>query len=229
MVIGICDDNEIFRAHIRKVASAVVSEAEEEHSFLEFSDGIEVVESNEKIDILILDIEMPGMNGIEVKEHLQNRKENTLIIYVTGYQQWIKEAFGEYVLGFVERFELETKLPVYLRRAICRKADYILLDKRIDSRKILYVKSSHVYVEIYQKGGKKDVIRKTLRCVEQELCAYGFVQISRAFIINMAYIKEWKMNKILLEGLEERLCVSVRRHVQVRKAYEEYCGKQEQL
>lgn len=58
---------------------------------------------SDSLDILILDIEMPEMSGIEVKKRLERIRNHTLILYVTGHVEFMQEAFGTYVFGFVEK------------------------------------------------------------------------------------------------------------------------------
>lgn len=60
-------------------------------------------------DILILDIEMPKMSGIEIKQRLEG-EDKPLIIFVTGYEEHMPEAFGRNVIGFLmKRFEMQNK------------------------------------------------------------------------------------------------------------------------
>ena len=99
--IGICDDERKMREKIHQLCDVVMFRKNVEYKCIDFCDGREVLQYKHSIDLLILDIKMPRMSGIAVKRKLQERKEDTIIIYVTDYEDAIIDAFGIHVYGFV--------------------------------------------------------------------------------------------------------------------------------
>ena len=89
MFIGICDDDNIMRERIERVCKDVTKKYNEETIIKKYKDGQEITDQN--IDILILDIEMPMVGGIAVKEKLENAKSNTVIIFATSHEEMMAQ------------------------------------------------------------------------------------------------------------------------------------------
>ena len=80
MVVGICDDHAEERERIYKVCEMVLEQMGCPAEIALFEGASFVLQTSKKPDILILDIEMPGMTGIELKEVLQSEEGATYII-----------------------------------------------------------------------------------------------------------------------------------------------------
>lgn len=133
MIIGICDDEVIIRNHVRDICKKIVAKYEDDIVIETFSDGMEVADRD--LDILILDIEMDGVDGISVKNIFQEKNRNTIIIFVTSHDEMMYQAFGINVIGFVTKKYLEAQLPVMLDTAVKKVMSTVLVDG-VDSRNI---------------------------------------------------------------------------------------------
>ena len=143
MIIGICDDENVMREAEEKICRSIIQNYGDDIVQIEtFSDGKEVLEG--EYDILILDIEMEDVDGIAVKNYFQNRKKDTIIIFVTSHDEMMSQAFGVNVMGFVTKKYLDSQLPVMLDNAIKRVINTVNIDG-IDSRNICYIQAEHVY------------------------------------------------------------------------------------
>lgn len=80
MVIGICDDDKVIRKQIKHICEQVLNAKCMDNRIIEFTNGREVIDNEEKLGLLILDIEMPILDGIRVKENFQQMGEETLYI-----------------------------------------------------------------------------------------------------------------------------------------------------
>ena len=87
MFIGICDDDNIMRERIERVCKDVTKKYNEETIIKKYKDGQEITDQN--IDILILDIEMPMVGGIAVKERLDfsDQMEKYLVELTSMFQR----------------------------------------------------------------------------------------------------------------------------------------------
>ena len=138
MVVGICDDHAEERERIYKVCEVVLEQMGCPAEIALFEGASFVLQTSKKPDILILDIEMPGMTGIELKEALQSEEGATYIIFVTDHEEMMTEAFGVHVLRFMQKENLEDKLPEALAQAIRMKHNNCIVHG-MDSQKILYI------------------------------------------------------------------------------------------
>lgn len=218
MIIGICDDENCMREQVAMVCKEVVEKYNTDIQIETFSDGKQVIE--EEFDILILDIEMEGVDGISVKNIFQNRKKDTIIIFVTSHDEMMSQAFGVNVIGFVTKCYLKSQLPVMLNSAIKRVMNTVNIDG-IDSRKICYIEAEHVYNILHLEDGSEMSVRRTSAQLEMALTSVGFIRIHRTYIINMAYVEHIKDKTIVVNGCE--LPVSSRLKSGFKKEYSKYC------
>ncbi len=105
---------------IIKICKNIIDSFPVKYEMIEFTNEEIFLSFQESLDILVLDIELPKINGITIKNRLQERREETLIIFVINYEELIKEVFEIYVIGFVNKLEMETQLMAMLLRSYGR-------------------------------------------------------------------------------------------------------------
>lgn len=188
-----------------------------------FQSAKEVLQSEKEMDLLILDIEMPKMNGIALKDTLQKKQSRGLIIYVTSHEEAMQEAFGIHVYGFVKKREMEEHLPVLLVSALKALGNYCLIDGEINSRDIVYIETEHIYSVLKLKNGKEVLMRHSSREMEEKLQGMDFIRISRSVLVNLGQIQGlWQRNVRLPDRV---LPVSVRMWAKVKAEYDAYCRR----
>ena len=219
MVIGICDDEKIMRESVEAICKQVANSYKDESIIIEtFTDGKEVLEG--EYDILILDIEMENLDGISVKNNFQNRKKDTIIIFVTSHDEMMNQAFCLNFMGFFTKKYLDSQLPVMLDNAIKRVMNTVNIDG-IDSRDICYIQAEHVYNILHLEDGSKMSVRRSSTELEKTLAGVGFIRVHRTYIANMAYVEKIKEKTIIVNG--EEIPVSARLKGKIKKEYSQYC------
>ncbi len=172
----------------------------------EASNGEEAIEKIEELnpDLVFLDIQMPGMTGFEVLEHLHIVPS---IIFVTAYDEYALKAFEvnalDYVLKPVELNRLEKAIEKVKSET---KSNSNLTDEKLnydsqifikDGEKCWFVKMEKVrmfesegnYVRLYFENSKP-MILKSLNNLEKRLNDKEFFRISRKYIINLTWIEK---------------------------------------
>ena len=147
--------------------------------------GKEVLAYQGEIDILILDIDMPGIDGIQEKNQMQKKNRNTNIIFVTNYSERMREAFGPWVFAFVDKGDIEKDLKRILPELIERICRYVKIDRLYDSREVLYLQAEGSYTDLYFRSGERHTIRKNLKELEKELVGVDFIRTHRSYLVNM--------------------------------------------
>ncbi len=159
----------------------------------------------QQIDLLFLDIQMPGISGVQFVQSLKN---SPMVIFVTAYEEFALEGFNLDVIDYLlkpvsfERFlkavnksyELynlknqEVALPPAAETSSAPQeylfvnADYSLVKIRISD--ILYVEGLKDYVKIYLEGQPRPVItRLTMKAMEEKLPSGPFLRVHKSFII----------------------------------------------
>ena len=104
MRILICDDDDLTIKQIRKYCQFFFDKIEVKCPELVcFSDGETLLSDEGEKDILFLDIEMPGMNGIYVGNELKMRNENIIIFIVTSHSEYLDEAMRFHVFRYLSK------------------------------------------------------------------------------------------------------------------------------
>ncbi len=170
----------------------------------------------EHLEILILDIEMPEMGGIEVKNRLQRLKRDVIIIYVTSHDEMMREAFGLNVLGFVKKEYMQRDLPVMLISALEMVGNFVILRDDIDSREIAYIQ------RLFLIDGTEKVLRASLKELESKLADVDFIRAHQSYLVNLQYVEGIDDSMVYI--LKQKIPISVRRRFKVQRAYETFSG-----
>ena len=170
----------------------------------EASNGETAIKKIEELtpDLVFLDIQMPGMTGFEVLEHLSVVPN---IIFITAYDEYALKAFEvnalDYVLKPVELSRLEKAIKkVLLNSETSTSQEKLSLDSQIfikDGEKCWFVKLEKVrmfesegnYVKLYFETSRP-MILKSLNNLEKRLNQQEFFRISRKYIINLNWIEK---------------------------------------
>lgn len=219
MIIGICDDELLMRKQEEEICRQTIMKYAEDDIVIEtFSDGAEVEDKD--LDILVLDIEMNGIDGISVKNMFQKKNRDTIIIFVTSHDEMMYQAFGINVIGFVTKKYLKDQLPVMLDTAIKKVMSTVLVDG-VDSRKICYIEAEHVYNILHMADGEEISVRISSGELEEMLKGVGFVRTHRAYLVNLAYVERIREKTIIVD--EEEIPVSSRLKSRIKHEYDRYC------
>lgn len=144
-------------------------------------------------DILLLDIEMKSMNGIDLAKRIRKENDGVQIIFITGYTDYIAEGYEVSALHYLTKPLSDNKLSEVLGRAVLKirkneKSLFLSLSgemMRIPIYEIKYLEAQKNYVTIH---GKEDyTVRKTLGEFERELDE-RFYRMGRSFIVNLSCV-----------------------------------------
>lgn len=130
MIIGICDDDAIARNKIHKFCKELLPQFCLNYEIKEFENG-EQLKGN-KLDILLLDVEMPELDGMQVKQLLfeteKNQLKRTIIIFITEHEEYMQGSYDLNVAGFVTKSRMKEQLPTILKFAIERSGTGSMID-----------------------------------------------------------------------------------------------------
>lgn len=227
--IAICDDETKARTELRTLVEEHLGEKIYSYKIDEFDKGEELLGTGTHFHGIFLDIEMDGVSGLDVKERLEEAGDNAFIVFVTNHEEWMPEAFGENVLGFlkkpVRRQILGKLLEKMIRRyRVCQKMTVKSEreEREVGIWEILYISAEHVYVNIHLGNGRNYVTRDTLHIWEERLGSYGFCRIHKSYLINLGGIKEVvKHNVVMQDGT--RLAVGRKFEAVFLEKYYRYC------
>ena len=191
--IGICDDTAAARENLRLLC--LKHFRLEEPEFFEFSTGDGAVRWLKghpgALDLLFLDIEMPGRSGMEAAEAIRAFDREVLLAFVTGYTDYVYDGYAVGAVGYLVKPVSEEKLSSLLDRAAVAleqraPAVYTLRNAqgmfKIPLREILYAASDRRQVTLTTSRGDYTFYGK-LDDVAAQLGA-GFVRIHQRYLVN---------------------------------------------
>ena len=114
MKIAICDDEKSVRDHIEKC----VREVEPEVTVEQYPDASSMVSASFDADILFLDIQMPGMDGMKAARILRTMGNKTIIVFVTAVEEYVFEAFDVGAVQYIVKPFDRNKLTETIRKAL---------------------------------------------------------------------------------------------------------------
>jgi DNA-binding LytR/AlgR family response regulator len=177
-------------------------------------EAIEILQK-EDIDLIFLDIQMPGITGVQFLQSLTN---SPMVIFVTAYQQYALEGFNLNVIDYLlkpidfERFlkavnkasELHNLKHKSLvnesfteskNNTIFVNADYSLV--KIKTDEITYVEGLKDYVKIHLNSSNRPIVtRMTMKSVEEKLPSAEFFRVHKSFIVSLDKIESIRNLKI---------------------------------
>ncbi|OFZ91158.1 MAG: DNA-binding response regulator [Betaproteobacteria bacterium RBG_16_66_20] len=236
--IFIADDEAPARARLKElladirgeVASAVVGEA---------GNGLEVIDRlpGSAAQVLLLDIQMPGMGGIEVARHLSALEHAPAVIFVTAHDRHAVAAFELNALDYLMKPVRAERLGAALRKALAagpvprerleRAAagarEFFSVAERsrivlVPVAEVVYLKAELKYVTLRTRAGEH-LIEEPLIAIEREFTE-RFVRVHRNCLVARGAIRGFERVagsgeeephwNVVLEGIAERLPVSRR-------------------
>ncbi|MFZ4725793.1 MAG: LytR/AlgR family response regulator transcription factor [Paludibacter sp.] len=214
----IVDDEEKARLYL----ASILSEMHPEYEIQLISTPSEALFllNKQQFDVILLDVEMQGMTGIEMANEMQNASRSTPIIFVSAYKkaEFIQKALRlnavDYIDKPVDPFELEAALTKAFQQnkntittteinkqpnRFCLLTD---LDERfVDADEILYFQSNNRYSTVYFTDGTNKVVRYNLVYLMKVLPEGYYLHVSRQNIVNVKYIRlASKSNKTITLG-----------------------------
>ena len=161
---------------------------------------------NRDFDILLLDIEMDGMNGVELARALRKENDDLQIVFVTGYDDYIADGYDVAALHYLMKPVKEEKLMSVLDRAVKLIGDReknILLNVggtvlKLPLDKILYVEAQQNYIVIHTEREEYRT-KRTLSSIEKEL-EHGFFRTGRSYIVGLRYVSGISKTEIKLDN-----------------------------
>jgi two-component system LytT family response regulator len=227
MRIFICDDDLLFAGQLQKCIAAFFSKDKLKiPEIVIHNSGENLLEDHRPKDIVFLDIEMPGLNGIYVGNELKKANENIIIFVVTSYSEYLDDAMRFRVFRYLSKPLEKQRLFRNLKDAIQlynTTVSKIAIETKegcttVLSSDIVYVEAKgrkvtiHTLQRDYLSIHKMDYWVNTL----QSSC---FVVSHRSFIVNLKYVSDFDHTLIHLCGNQFDAYLTRRKYTEFKNAY----------
>lgn len=239
MNILIADDEPLARSRLKRL----VDESESYQVVGEANDGKEVLLLCGKLnpDIVLMDIRMPDMNGLEAAYHLSNLANPPAIIFTTAFGEHALAAFNSNAVDYLLKPIRKDRLEEALKKARkVNRAQLLELGRNEETahtrshisaqisgnihlvpvEEIYFFHAEQKYVTVRHKQGEV-IIDEPLKSLEEEFTD-RFIRVHRNALVSTSHLDSLEKNSagqwmVKLRGVTEKLEVSRRHMTQVRK------------
>lgn len=170
------------------------------------------------VDLIFLDIQMPGINGIDFA---RNIPRTTLVVFTTAYSEYALDSYEVDAIGYlVKPIEMDK-----FKKAVDKALSYHVLLVNEEKEKIedisedfFFVKSERKYLKVNYKdilfieglkdyivihvGGRKVITKMSLKVVRELLPDALFFRINRSYIVNLQHIDSFDNNDVFIDNYE---------------------------
>lgn len=199
---AVCDDEKIYSDAVCGVLGKMKLGADV------FSNGEALLSSKEKYDIYILDIEMPGMNGMETAEKIRKNSADAVIIFLTNHDSYVFEGYEVDAFRYILKSRLEEKLPEAVKTAVDKlrsgKRGIVLKMpsgemRMVPFKDIVMAEKVLKKVVFHLANGEKAEKRMAISEAAEELDGSDLISVRKGVIINAAHIKRFEGMKITMD------------------------------
>lgn len=229
--IAIVEDEAEFSAQLQEYIKQYQKENDVPVKVSVFSDGAEILENYEPLyDIILLDIEMPKVNGMDAAAQIRQMDAGVVLMFITNMAAYAIHGYEVGALDFVMKpinyYTFSMKFTRAIKRVRQKEERQILLSlpdgvKKVGIQQIYYVEVQNRMLHYYTTEGEF-VMRGTMASVEEMLSPYPFVKCNHWYMVNLMHVSEVRKNTAVVAGHE--LEVSRRNRTAFLKALTEYVG-----
>lgn len=234
--IAICDDSKWALEQIKNITYDIAYKKGISIEITPFTRGEEIVDiicSNpDEYDVLLLDIDMPNVSGLEVARKIRLVKSDVLLIFISSHPQYVFEAIEYAPFRYIRKEKLEQEFPYALDAAFrvveANQEIYITIktengEVHIKHSSIIYFECQNHKIYIYIENGKVYATRNSIKNFYAELCDEYFIKINSGCVVNAKYIRSFTSMSVTLDN-EVQLIVSRSRIKEVKSTLLKYWG-----
>lgn len=206
--IAICDDEKYMSDKIKTMVSDFFRRKNVGITVCQFANGEELLKYNKQIDILFLDIQMKGINGMETAKRLRQKQFKGFLVFITilaemVFQSFEVQAYDYLVKPLDEKYFEKTMERIFISVQSSSKAN-LLVQKGYKSRIVSFddiVFCEIINRKIYLHLISSEVIDFYGKIVEfEKKLDNRFFKCHRSFLINLKYLKSYKNGTAYMEG-----------------------------
>ena len=230
MRIAICDDEKRICDILAEKVGKICPDAE----IITYASGKELLNADELPDILLLDIRMPEISGMDVAKTLRDRDWRKILIFITGEEDQVFNSFDLQAFHFLVKPVADEKLKEVLDNARKELERYGDISGKQDKYIEIQSGTAHIRINLSQLLYAEVYDRKTILHMKKENIEYygqlsvlenlvgkDFYRIHRSYLVNMKYVERYDRTSVTLTG-GDNIPISRREYEGFLKAYLEY-------
>lgn len=229
MRVAVCDDDQGALSIIASSLKEVFATHGVDATMSLFSSAVELssLMPVRRYDLLLLDIDMPELDGIEFAHQLREAHDKVDIMYISNREDRVFDSLRVSPVGFIRksRFleDMSEVVGTYLavRRDRSRQSVVVLRDHDsvhpVQVEKIVYIEGQRKQQLVHVEGRERPIsLTRTMAELEEELSGEGFIRIHKGYLVNYRFIQVIEGGDVLLTN-GERLPISRRKEREAKE------------
>ncbi|WP_321971287.1 LytTR family DNA-binding domain-containing protein [Paratractidigestivibacter sp.] len=212
--IAVCDDEPFAAASISGAADRELLRLGAEARIESFGDvtGLAARVQEEGFDLILLDIEMPQVNGLEFARALRSAGNKTEIVFVSNSEDRVFESLPLRPLAFVRKShfteDMAQAIQAFVRSWKSLKTDRVVTLKMAHAMgtfsvdDIIYVEARRRDKILHMVNGRTEVVIVTLEELGEKLAPVGFCRVHKGFLVNFAHVSQLSSKGIVMDNGE---------------------------
>ena len=233
MKIALVEDNGLHQAQIRQEIQNYFAELNEVCELRVFDNGSDMLDHYYSVggyDLLLLDIQLPGMDGVSVARQVRQKDDKVLIAFITSMTAYAVQGYSvhamDYILKPINRISFRNTLERARELFRQRTEHYIPVTTgdgmfKVDISQIYYIETENHAVRLYYTKGSFH-INDTLKSIEEKLKNAPFCRCNNCYLVNLAHVEQVKKDFVIVAGHE--LAFSRLRYKPFMEALTNYMG-----
>lgn len=227
MRILICDDDPSIIEQLQKYIIEFFKRAKLKVPEIQsYHNGEDLLSDSSKKDIIFLDVEMPGLNGIYVGRELKRENKNALIFIITSYVEYLDDAMRFHVFRYLSKPLDKQRLFQNMKDAIqVYNSTNIKIPIETKNGVYTYTASDIIFIEAQSRTVTIHTLNRELVTTKKMthwvtlLDIPCFFQTHRSFIINMKYVTDFDHSLVHLFNNQYSAYLTKRKYSQFKEAY----------
>ncbi len=227
MRIAICDDQMPLHDELKQCLEEYALKRHLIIVYDDYTKGADLIASDIEYDIIFMDYQMEGLDGLETSRRIRKKNVATKIIFLTSFKNIVFDTFEvdayRFLVKPIDKKRLESAMDDYLSRL--DDQNYILLKtednkKRLNIDDIIYIEAADKYC--YIRTIKENILYKnTLADIEKQLPEDKFFRSHRTYLVGLQHIISHTSTDILFDN-QERALISKLKLTPFKKAFSDY-------
>lgn len=204
MIIGLCDDNDVQLNYFNSLITSWMSINSVRCNVFTYSSAEQLLFESDgsfPFDLLILDIQMGKMNGMELAKHIRAMDKDILIIFITGLKDYVFEGYEVGALRYLLKPVKEEQFMGLMDEAFSRihqdnKRWYIFTYNgekiKLNFDDIIYIEALGHYIDLVSTNQRYN-LKGSIGQISKELRGDDFLSTHRSYIINLKHVE--RINK----------------------------------
>ncbi|MCC0645475.1 response regulator transcription factor [Clostridioides sp. ZZV14-6150] len=230
--IVICEDEEIQRNIMFEYIEVFLKE-DIEYEIISFKSGEELIKNYTKADIIFMDIEFKGMNGLETAKEIRKIDKDVVIIFATAFTSYATQGYDVRAFGYlIKPIGYDEFEKIMLKYFVEKSEEKKLIEFKIKNEKkvikleeIVCVESLGKYVKVHTQTESFFTVTK-IKEIEESLPSKIFFRCHKSFLINLLEVRHYNHKEVILGDRKIKATISYRKYNNFKKRFTSFlCSK----